>query len=155
LGAINSDTNTVTYTPNPDATAGTTDSFSFKVNDETADSAEAIVTVNVKDLTQPQIPLEKQEIKDNDKDGITDEIDEEPNRKSTKFRDINGTTFGEILSYGDQAINIFKADTGKKIIVNSVSSKGDEPALIASCNEKENFVEFGDRLEIRCKISTN
>ena len=82
------------------------------------------------------------------------EIDDEPNRKSTKFTDINGTTSGEILSYGDQTLNIFKADTGKKIIVISVSSKGDEPALIASCNENENFVESGDRLELRCKVST-
>ena len=108
-----------------------------------------------KNLVKTQILVEKQEIKDNDKDGIAYEIDDEPNKKSTKFRDINGTTFGEVLNYGDQTINIFKADIGKKIIVISVSSKGDEPALISSCNEKENFVESGDRLELRCKVSTN
>ena len=154
LGEINAERNTVTYTPNPNVTSGT-DIFSFKVNDDTVDSAEAIVTVNVQDLVKPQILVEKQEIKDNDKDGIAYEIDDEPNKKSTKFRDINGTTFGEVLNYGDQTINIFKADIGKKIIVISVSSKGDEPALISSCNEKENFVESGDRLELRCKVSTN
>ena len=158
LGEINADRNTVTYTPNPNVTSGT-DIFSFKVNDDTVDSAEAIVTVNVQDPHSSRKTIkfyvEKQEIKDNDKDGIAYEIDDEPNKKSTKFRDINGTTFGEVLNYGDQTINIFKADTGKKIIVISVSSKGDEPALISSCNEKENFVESGDRLELRCKVSTN
>ena len=154
LGEINAERNTVTYTSNPNVTSGT-DIFSFKVNDDTVDSAEAIVTVNVQDLVKTQILVEKQEIKDNDKDGIAYEIDDEPNKKSTKFRDINGTTFGEVLNYGDQTINIFKADIGKKIIVISVSSKGDEPALISSCNEKENFVESGDRLELRCKVSTN
>ena len=47
LGEINPDTNTVTYTPNPDATAGTNDTFSFKVNDGTVDSPESTVTVTV------------------------------------------------------------------------------------------------------------
>ena len=60
LGGINADRNTVTYTSNPNVTSGT-DIFSFKVNDDTVDSAEAIVTVNVQDLVKPQILVEKQE----------------------------------------------------------------------------------------------
>ena len=51
LGEINAERNTVTYTSNPNVTSGT-DIFSFKVNDDTVDSAEAIVTVNVQESSQ-------------------------------------------------------------------------------------------------------
>ena len=46
LGEMNTTTNTVTYTPNPDAIAGS-DSFTYTVNDGTVDSQPATVTIAV------------------------------------------------------------------------------------------------------------
>ena len=46
LGEMNTTTNTVTYTPNPDAIAGF-DSFTYTVNDGTVDSQPATVTISI------------------------------------------------------------------------------------------------------------
>ena len=46
LGEMNTTTNTVTYTPNPDAIAGS-DSFTYTVNDGTVDSQPATVTISI------------------------------------------------------------------------------------------------------------
>ncbi|HEX2409249.1 MAG TPA: Ig-like domain-containing protein, partial [Nitrososphaeraceae archaeon] len=49
LGEMNPTTNTVTYTPNPDAIAGS-DSFTFTVNDGTVDSKPATVSITLEGL---------------------------------------------------------------------------------------------------------
>ena len=58
LGEMNPTTNTVTYTPNPDAIAGS-DSFTFTVNDGTVDSQPATVTIAVVDTvgTPPDVAV--------------------------------------------------------------------------------------------------
>ena len=51
---MNPTTNTVTYTPNPDAIAGS-DSFTFTVNDGTVDSQPATVSITL-EVTPNQPP---------------------------------------------------------------------------------------------------
>ena len=88
-------------------------------------------------------------MKDNDRDGIADSIDVEPNRKSKEFSD-NRTTFGSILDYGNQTINIRQGDENGIMII-SQSNTGDYPALMNICNQYEYYIETNDSIRFECE----
>ena len=108
LGEMNPTTNTVTYTPNPDAIAGS-DSFTFTVNDGTVDSQPATVTIAVVDTvgTPPDAAV-------NDTQPTGSEIIEQPAQ-------VDGDTVG---TPPDAAINDTQP-TGSEIIEQPAQVDGD------------------------------
>ncbi len=150
LDVINNDTNIVTYTPNPDATPGTADTFTYKVSDGTADSNETTVSIHVQPTMPSQTFQAQQEIKDSDNDGIEDQIDFEPNRKSLKFSSSNKITFGSIEDLGNQTLNIRQIDENGIMII-SQSNNGDYPALVNICNQYDYYIETNDAIRFECE----
>ena len=147
LGEINQENGTVSYTPNEGFTGS--DTFTYLVNDGTVDSSPATVTVNVQAIFRPQFQMQ-QEMKDSDNDGIEDQIDVEPNKKSIEFSDNSRTTYGSILDYGNQTINIRQVDEHGIMII-SQSNTGDYPALMNICNQYEYYIETNDSIRFECE----
>ena len=99
------------------------------------------------------IPLQQQ-IQDNDNDGIDAKIDVENKTKSREFSNSNKTTFGSVIDYGNQTINIRQADANGIMII-SKSSTGEYPALINVCNQYEYYIETNDEVRIDCHSSNS
>ena len=76
------------------------------------------------------------DVGDLDGDGITDDIDTQPNNPSNDFEDTtnNPTTEGTITTHGDQDLTIGQEPVPDGVLFNAEDGGGNTPAQIIACN---------------------
>ena len=94
---------------------------------------------------------------DSDSDGIQNEVDTLPNTFSNDFSDVSigGTSFGNIITRGDQILTITEEANPLGVRIQADISGGLTPALVDACGEISKItITPGDNIVVTCSSVT-